>query len=51
MLNAAHLPCRRFFGKFLGTHGDYYVFEATLHTPPAEPADEAAGTRAGARDS
>ena len=28
----------RFFGKFFGTEGDYYVFEATLKTP--EPAAE-----------
>lgn len=28
----------RFFGKFLGTSGDYFVFEATLKTP--EPATE-----------
>jgi len=27
----------RFFGKFLGTHADYYVFETTLQTPPEEP--------------
>lgn len=27
----------RFFGKFLGTHGDYFVFETTLQNPPAEP--------------
>lgn len=29
----------RFFGKVLGTHKDYYVFEATLKDPPEdEPA-------------
>lgn len=27
----------RFFGKFLGTHADYYVFETTLQAPPEEP--------------
>lgn len=27
----------RFFGKFLGTHADYYVFETTLKSPPEEP--------------
>lgn len=27
----------RFFGKFLGTHADYYVFETSLKTPPEEP--------------
>lgn len=27
----------RFFGKFLGTHADYYVFETTLQIPPEEP--------------
>ena len=27
----------RFFGKFFGTHADYYVFETTLKTPPEEP--------------
>jgi hypothetical protein len=27
----------RFFGKFLGTHADYYVFETTLQTPPEIP--------------
>jgi hypothetical protein len=27
----------RFFGKFFGTHADYYVFETTLKSPPEEP--------------
>jgi hypothetical protein len=27
----------RFFGKFLGTHADYYVFETTLKSAPEEP--------------
>jgi len=27
----------RFFGKFLGTHADYYVCETTLKSPPDEP--------------
>ncbi|KAF8066356.1 RSP4 [Scenedesmus sp. PABB004] len=27
----------RFFGKFFGTHADYYVFETTLRSPPEEP--------------
>ncbi|GBF99225.1 flagellar radial spoke [Raphidocelis subcapitata] len=30
----------RFFGKFLGTHADYYVFETTLQNPPAEPEEQ-----------
>jgi len=30
----------RFFGKFLGTGGDYYVFEATLKTPTEPAASE-----------
>jgi hypothetical protein len=35
----------RFFGKFLGTHADYYVFETTLQAPPPEPEQAAAGAR------
>lgn len=27
----------RFFGKFLGTHADYFVYETTLKSPPEEP--------------
>jgi hypothetical protein len=30
----------RFFGKFLGIHTDYYVFETTLQTPPEEEEKE-----------
>lgn len=36
-------PPRSFFGKFLGTHADYYVFETTLQSPPAEPEGAALG--------
>ena len=32
----------RFFGKVLGTHRDYYIFETTLQTPP-EPLPEKEG--------
>ncbi|KAI8464163.1 MAG: flagellar radial spoke protein 4 [Monoraphidium minutum] len=32
----------RFFGKFLGSHADYYVFETTLQNPPAEPEEQQA---------
>lgn len=35
----------RFFGKFLGTHADYYVFETTLKSPPEEP-EQQLGERA-----
>lgn len=36
----------RFFGKFFGTHADYYVFETTLKTPPEEEAGEPADQNA-----
>lgn len=36
-------PPPSFFGKFLGTHADYYVFETTLQAPPEEPGGEALG--------
>ena len=34
------VPPYRFFGKFLGTHADYYVIETTLQNPPAEPEEQ-----------
>jgi hypothetical protein len=37
---SCHVVCClqvRFFGKFLGTHADYYVFETSLKTPPEGP--------------
>lgn len=41
-ISRCHLSApRRFFGKFLGTHADYYVFETTLQNPPAEPEEAA----------
>jgi hypothetical protein len=36
----SHCTGVRFFGKFLGTHADYYVFETTLQSPPAEPEEQ-----------
>lgn len=42
----------RFFGKFLGTHGDYFVLEATLKEAPEEeplPAGEEAWPRTATR--
>ena len=41
----------RFFGKFFGSHADYFVFETTLKAPPTEPADAAAQLGACARSS
>lgn len=35
--HACDNPQVRFFGKFLGTHADYYVFETTLKSAPEEP--------------
>jgi radial spoke head protein 4A len=40
----------RFFGKFLGTHADYYVFETTLQNPPAEPEEQPGARRTAAAD-
>jgi hypothetical protein len=36
----------RFFGKFFGTHADYYVFETTLKSPPEEPEQQLGKRRA-----
>lgn len=35
----------RFFGKFLGTHTDYFVFETTLKSPPEEPEQQLGESR------
>jgi hypothetical protein len=37
----------RFFGKFFGSHADYYVFECTLKSPPDEPEAAAMLSEAG----
>lgn len=35
----------RFFGKFLGTHADYFVFETTLNSPAEEPGQQLGESR------